>query len=84
MNSVMSMDEVISITNKFLVEEFEVELSSIQPDAPVKETLELDSLDYVDLVVLIDTHFGFKVQQQDFKGIITFQDFYNFLFNRVK
>lgn len=84
MNSVMTMEEVISITNKFLVEEFEVDESAIQPDAPVKETLELDSLDYVDLVVLIDTHFGFKVQQQDFKGIVSFQDFYNFLFQRVK
>ncbi|MEI6310755.1 MAG: phosphopantetheine-binding protein [Bacteroidota bacterium] len=80
----MTMDEVITITNNFLVEEFEVDMASIKPAAPVKETLELDSLDYVDLVVLIDTHFGFKVQQQDFKGIVTFQDFYNFLHQRVK
>ena len=29
MNSVMSMDEVISITNNFLVEEFEVELKKM-------------------------------------------------------
>lgn len=84
MNTVMTMEEVIAITNKFLVEEFEVDAAAIQPEATVKDTLELDSLDYVDLVVLIDTNFGFKVQQQDFKGIVTFQDFYNFLYNRIK
>lgn len=47
----MSNEEIIGKINEYLSEEFEVELSDITPEAPLKETLELDSLDYVDLVV---------------------------------
>jgi acyl carrier protein len=39
----------------------------------------LDSLDYVDLVVLIDEHFGFKVMQEEFATMRTFQDFFDFI-----
>ena len=80
---IMSIEEVISTTKRFLVEEFEVDEKSIIPNASLKETLDLDSLDYVDLVVLIDMHFGFKVEQQDFVGMLTFQDFYDFIFKKV-
>ena len=45
----------------------------------MKDTLELDSLDYVDLVVVIETTFGFKVVAEDFMGVSTFQDFYDLI-----
>lgn len=64
-------------TIKFLSEEFEVDPSTITPDAPLKETLALDSLDYVDLVVVIEENFGFKVKGEDFMRLVTFRDFYD-------
>lgn len=79
----MSNEEIIATTKMFLVEEFEVNEADILPSASLKDTLDLDSLDYVDLVVLIDSHFGFKVEQQDFAGMVTFQDFYNFIIKKV-
>lgn len=79
----MTMDNVVEKINGFLVEEFEVERDLISPEANLHETLELDSLDYVDLVVVIESNFGFKVTGEDFKGISTFQDFYNFIYNKV-
>ena len=75
----MTKEEIIEKINHFLVDEFEVDASAIQPQAPLKETLDLDSLDYVDLVVVIENNFGFKVTGEDFKTIITFQDFYDFV-----
>ncbi len=59
----MTNEEIINKINGFLVEEFEVEDSVIVPDASLKDTLELDSLDYVDLVVLLEGNFNFKVKQ---------------------
>ena len=56
----------------------EVEEGKIKPDANLRDTLELDSLDYVDLVVVIESNFGFKVKGEDFTTIHTFQDFYNY------
>lgn len=80
----MTLDEIKTTVNGFLVEEFEVEESKIIADANLRDTLELDSLDYVDLVVVIESHFGFKVVSEDFLGIHTFNDFYTYCFNKVQ
>ena len=79
----MTKDDIKSKVNEFLVEEFEVDINKIQPDANMRETLDLDSLDYVDLVVVIESNFGFKVVGEDFVNIHTFDDFYNYCFNKV-
>jgi len=80
----MTQAEIIETVNGFLVDEFEVEESKISPEANLRNTLELDSLDYVDLVVVIESNFGFKVKPEDFTSIITFQDFYNYCYTKVQ
>lgn len=72
----MNREEIIKTTQEFLSEEFEVEKSTIIAENNLQETLDLDSLDYVDLVVVIEENFGFKVTGEDFEGIVTFSDFY--------
>ena len=80
----MKQNEVIiEKINHFLAEEFEVEKEKITPGGNVKEVLELDSLDYIDLVVVIENNFSFKVKPEDFAGITTFSDFYNYVISRV-
>lgn len=80
----MKRDEIIAKINEFLVEEFEVEPEVIEPEANLKETLDLDSLDYVDLVVEIESNFGFKVSPEDFTAISTFQDFYDYVIQKTE
>jgi len=80
----MTKEEIIERTNQFLVDEFEVDAAKITPDANLKETLDLDSLDYVDLVVIIESNFGFKVVGEDFIGIQTFQQFYDYCYAKVE
>lgn len=79
----MNKEIIIQKINEFLVEEFEVEPGKISAEGNLKETLELDSLDYIDLVVVIESNFGFKVKPEDFIGIATFQDFYDYVEGRV-
>jgi len=79
----MTQEEIISKINEFLVEEFEVDSEKIVPTANLRETLNLDSLDYVDLVVIIESNFGFKVVAEDFIGIHTFQNFYDYVNRKV-
>ena len=79
----MNRASIIEKINGFLVEEFEVEPGKITPEANLRETLELDSLDYIDLVVVIESNFGFKVKPEDFASIATFQNFYDYVNNRV-
>ncbi len=80
----MTREEIIAITSDFLSEEFEVETSEIVPEGSLKEILGLDSLDFVDLVVFIESHFGFKVKPEDFATMITFNDFYNYIEKHLK
>jgi acyl carrier protein len=78
----MTNEEIISKINEFLTEEFEVDGATITPNATLKETLELDSLDYVDLVVIIEGNFGIKVKQEDFTSILTFQNLYDYVISK--
>ena len=80
----MNKEEIIAKINGFLVEEFEVDNDDIEPDANLKDTLGLDSLDYVDLVVSIEANFGVKLVEVDFVGIATFQNFYDLIETKLK
>lgn len=79
----MTKAEIIEKINAFLIDEFEVEAEKIVPESNMRETLDLDSLDYVDLVVVIESTFGFKVAGEDFTQINSFQDFYDYCDKKV-
>lgn len=80
----MERQELIGKINSALADEFEVEESVITPDAPIKETLELDSLSLVDLVALIESNFGIKIESTQVSGIKTFESLYDFVYERLK
>lgn len=75
----MQNEEIIAKINNFFVEDFEADETSIVPEANMRKTLDLDSLDFVDLVVVIESNFGFKVKPEDFTNIVSFQDFYDYV-----
>ena len=79
----MTNSEILERIHEFLVEEFEVNAEKLVPEANLKETLGLDSLDYIDLVVVIESNFAFKVKPEDFTDIATFQDFCDYIVSRV-
>ena len=64
----MTNEEIIEKIRTTLAEEFEVGIDVIQPDAPLMETLELDSLDLVDMVVLVEKNFGFNAHAGRHRG----------------
>ncbi len=79
----MNREEIIATTKRFLAEEFEVDENAIQPESNLKDTLDLDSLDYVDLVVVIEENLGFKPTADDFKTVTTFDEFYTLAESKV-
>ncbi len=79
----MNKEVIVEKINYFLVDEFEVETEDIEPKANLKETLELDSLDFVDLVVAIEANFGVKLTGADFVNVITLQDFYDLIETKI-
>ena len=79
----MQMDEIIRKINQLLIDEIEIEPNQISPSADLKKDLGIDSLDFVDLFVIIENHFGFKLKAEEMANIKTLQDFYNFIGDKV-
>ena len=79
----MEKNELIAKINETLAEEFEVEVSDITPEANIKETLQLDSLSLVDMVALVESEFGVKIQGAEMLKIQTFQTLYDYIAERT-
>lgn len=79
----MDKNELIVKINETLAEEFEVEVSDITPEANIKETLQLDSLSLVDMVALVESEFGVKIQGTEMLKIQTFQALYDYIAERT-
>jgi acyl carrier protein len=79
----MNNAEIVEKINAVLAEEFEVDAAVIAPGAPLMETLDMDSLDLVDVVVLIEQNFGITLKGEDFVGVATFSDFYGLITRKL-
>lgn len=79
----MNKNEIISKVNDFLIEEFELELDQVNPDALLKDDLDIGSLDFVDIAVIIDKEFGVKMQAEEMIKIKTLENLYNYILERI-
>ena len=79
----MNLNEIIKTTTEVLIEEFEIDSSIISGPANFRETLDLDSLDYVDLVVFVEENFNVKLTAEDFQTVVSFDNFYNLILNKI-
>ena len=79
----MERAEIIEKINNFLVEEFELEEDQLKPEALLKTDLGIDSLDFVDIIVIIEKNFGFKVKAEEMANVKTLQDFYDYVIANV-
>lgn len=75
----MSCNEIETKVKAFLVDELEIDEAKINPDATLKNDLGIDSLEVVDVVVLVENEFGYKMKPEDFKTLKTFGQFCKFL-----
>jgi acyl carrier protein len=65
--------------NLAIAEEFEIEVTDITPEAPIKETLDLDSLSLLDLVAVVERETGVKLSGTEAVKLVTFQALYDYL-----
>ncbi|MFS4466581.1 acyl carrier protein [Maribacter sp. 2210JD10-5] len=79
----MTKETIIEKINDFLIDDFEVEEEVLEPGANLKDTVGLDSLDFVDLVVAVESNFGVKLVGEDFANVVTLQDFYNLIEDKL-
>lgn len=80
----MTQEEIKQKVREFLIDEFEIEEDKINDEAKLKEDLGIDSLDIVDIVVIVQKTFGFKINIKEMKEVKTLNDFYDYIGKNVK
>lgn len=79
----MTNDEIIKTIDEALIKEFELDRSKMMPEAILFDALELDSLDMVDMVIVLENAFKFKItEEKEIRGIRTLGDIHNFVIKK--
>jgi len=79
----MKEQEIIKIVNNFLTDEFEINPAQIKTNASLRDDLLIESLDLVDIIVIIESEFGFKVDPAEIVKVTTIGELYTYINERV-
>ena len=79
----MIRTEIEEKVKNFLIEELEIDEEAIFPEAKLKDDMGIDSLDYVDIVVIVEKNFGFKIKAEEMIGVDTFTKFCDYIESKL-
>ena len=66
-----------------MIAELELEEYDLVAEARLKDDLGIDSLDYVDIVVIVDKIFGFKIKPEEMTDVKTLGQFCDYIESKV-
>jgi len=75
----MERKEIEEKVKAFMIDDLEIDEEKIAPEARLKEDLGIDSLDFVDIVVIVEKNFGFKIKPEEMAGVTTFSQFCDYI-----
>ena len=79
----MTRTEIEERVKAFLIDDLEIEEENIFPEAKLKEDMGIDSLDYVDIVVIVEKNFGFKIKAEEMTAVKTLSQSYDYTESRI-
>ena len=79
----MSRQEIEEKVRAFLIDDLEIDEEKIKDDATLKEDMGIDSLDFVDIVVIVEKNFGFKIKPEEMTGVTTLRQFCDYIEGKV-
>ena len=79
----MNRTEIEEKVKAFLIDELEIDEDKIFDDAKLKDDMGIDSLDFVDIVVIVERNFGFKIKPEEMTGIATLRQFCDYIESKV-
>ena len=79
----MTRQEIEEKVRAFLIDELEIDEEKIFPDASLKDDMGIDSLDFVDIVVIVERNFGFKIKPEEMQGVTTLSQFCDYIESKV-
>ena len=79
----MSRQEIEEKVRAFLIDDLEIDEEKIGDDAKLQEDMGIDSLDFVDIVVIVEKNFGFKIKPEEMAGVTTLSQFCDYIESKV-
>lgn len=79
----MDKKEIEEKVRNFLIEDLEIDEEKIAPNATLKDDMGIDSLDFVDIVVIVEKTFGFKIKPEEMQDIKTLDQFCDYIHSKV-
>ena len=79
----MTRSEIEEKVREFLIDDLEIDEVKIVPEGKLKDDLGIDSLDFVDIVVIVEKKFGFKIKPEEMAGITTLKQFCDYIESKV-
>lgn len=79
----MTRTEIEEKVREFLIEDLEIDEEKIAPGALLKDDLGVDSLDFVDIVVIVEKKFGFKIKPEEMASVKTLTQFCDYIESKV-
>ena len=79
----MNREEIEAKVRDFLIEDLEIEEEKINDEARLKEDIGIDSLDFVDIVVIVEKKFGFKIKPEEMVNVKNYSQFIDYIERKV-
>ena len=79
----MTRNEIDEKVKEFLIDDLEIDEEKIAPEALLKDDLGIDSLDFVDIVVIVERKFGFKIKPEEMVDVKTLAQFCDYIESKV-
>ena len=61
----------------------EIDEDKVYNEALLKDDMGIDSLDYIDIVVVVDRIFGFKIKPEEMSNVKTFSEFCSYIEQKI-
>ncbi|MBQ2210729.1 MAG: acyl carrier protein [Prevotella sp.] len=80
----MTRTEIEEKVKAFLIDDLEIDEDKISNDALLKDDMGIDSLDFVDIVVIVERNFGFKIVPEEMQDVKTLSQFCDYIEGKMR
>lgn len=78
----MTKQEIIEKINETLAAEFEIPIEAITPGADIRQTLDLDSMRVMQIIIIVKQKSGVLIPPRHLPRFTTFQTLYDYIEER--
>ena len=79
----MERTEIEEKVKSILIDEMEIDEDKVYNEANLKDDMGIDSLDYIDIVVIVDKIFEFKIKPEEMSNVKTFSEFCDYIEKKI-